>query len=122
MLGTEVLLWGEENDDYNTLQKIWPRAAAAAERTWSDPLPLDLNGWAVAERRLHLHRERLVRNGVDADAQQPRWCLQNGGDCPLGPSETDLTSTAYKTSGVPQDRVEVGTENVLFESNFAGAV
>ena len=57
--------------------RIWPRAAAAAERLWSDPE----EGTIVAEARFYRHRERLVTRGIQADAVTPEWCILNEGQC-----------------------------------------
>jgi len=59
--------------------KVWPRAAAMAERFWSDPV----ENWREAEIRMLQMRERLVERGIMADALQPEWCLQNPNKCIL---------------------------------------
>lgn len=60
-------------------QRLWPRAAAMAERLWSDPE----EDWKAAEHRFLYHRERLVDRGTPADTIEPLWCLQNQGSCYL---------------------------------------
>ena len=35
VLGGEICMWSELNNDNNILQKIWLRASAASERFWS---------------------------------------------------------------------------------------
>lgn len=84
VLGGEAVLWTEEVDE-NTLDgRYWPRAAALAERLWSDPD----KGWQEAEYRMLAHRERLVQRGIQSEALQPQWCYQNEGSCPLqGPAK-----------------------------------
>ena len=57
--------------------KFWPRAAAMAERLWTNPK----SSWRDAEQRLLRHRERLIQKGINADSLQPEWCLQNQGKC-----------------------------------------
>ncbi|KRT82067.1 glycoside hydrolase, partial [Oryctes borbonicus] len=64
VLGGEVCMWGEMVDDNNIDPRVWPRAAAAAERLWSDPE--DTSG--EAEPRFYQHRNRLVDRGIKAEA------------------------------------------------------
>lgn len=77
VLGGEVCMWGELVDENSLDNRIWPRAAAAAERLWSNPD----TGTAKAEQRLYRHRERLVSRGIQAEALAPRYCYQNEGEC-----------------------------------------
>lgn len=50
-----------------------------AEVLWSDPI----TGWEEAEHRFLVHRERLIELGVNADAVEPEWCMQNEENCRL---------------------------------------
>ena len=59
--------------------RLFPRAAAMAERLWSAPS----SPWPAAERRMLEHRERLRQRGVLADALQPEWCRLNENQCYL---------------------------------------
>ena len=70
-------MWAELVDDSSVESRVWPRAAAAAERLWSN---LKTNA-DQAERRFYRHRERLVSRGINAEALTPRWCYQNEGEC-----------------------------------------
>lgn len=70
-------MWGEYVDDNNVLTRVWPRAAAAAERLWTNP---DTSS-SQAQYRFYLHRERLIDRGVNCDGITPRFCIQNEGDC-----------------------------------------
>uniref|UniRef100_A0A1B6G0T4 Beta-hexosaminidase n=1 Tax=Cuerna arida TaxID=1464854 RepID=A0A1B6G0T4_9HEMI len=79
VLGQEATLWTEQADDQVVDQRLWPRAAAMAERLWSDPA----DSWKAAEHRFLHHRERLVARGVPSDSIEPQWCLQNQGYCYL---------------------------------------
>ncbi|OQR96729.1 hypothetical protein THRCLA_07182 [Thraustotheca clavata] len=80
VLGGEVALWSEEADESSMDVKIWPRAAAAAERWWLNPLK---SSWKHAIDRIRIHRDRLVDIGIQADAIQPHWCRLNPGECTL---------------------------------------
>lgn len=121
VLGSEVLVWAEEIDESNVEQKVWPRAAALAERLWSDPDPKAEFGWAAADHRMQIHRDRLVKRGFGASALQPRWCLQHAGVCTLPPATLhDNTATAYAAPGRPQRQV-VQASSAIYESDVAGA-
>lgn len=57
--------------------RLWPRAAAMAERLWSNPA----SSWRDAEYRFLHQRERLVEIGLSAESIEPEWCYQNDGLC-----------------------------------------
>merc|ERR1719334_2612814 len=78
VLGGEVAMWTEQADGINMMAKIEPRASAYAERLWKEP---HTGGWVEAERRLVVHRERLVRRGIAANSLTHGWCRQNEGRC-----------------------------------------
>lgn len=77
ILGGEAAMWTEQADGASIISKIFPRASALAERLWSNPT----TGWYEAETRMVYNRQRYVERGLDADALQPEWCLQNEGHC-----------------------------------------
>ncbi|KOB75344.1 Beta-hexosaminidase, partial [Operophtera brumata] len=77
MAGAEAALWSEQSDSATLEGRLWPRAAAMAERLWSDPP----GKWRDAEYRMLHMRERFIRMGIDADSLQPEWCYQNEGHC-----------------------------------------
>ena len=76
--GGEVHLWTEQTDSVDMDQKLWPRAAAAAEVLWSGPR--NANMIERASKRLAEWRERVViDHGVGAGVVQITWCLMEGG-------------------------------------------
>jgi len=77
VLGGAVAMWSEQVDEHSVEMKVWPRAAALAERLWSNPE----SSWEAAESRFINNRDRMVNLGIGADAEQPRWCHQNDGLC-----------------------------------------
>ncbi|XP_067003786.2 probable beta-hexosaminidase fdl isoform X2 [Anabrus simplex] len=93
VLGGEACLWTERSDHQVLDSRLWPRAAALAERLWTDPeadLPsgempqpdgLNDRNFMGAFHRISVHRERLVSRGVRADAVHPEWCHQNPSQC-----------------------------------------
>lgn len=77
VLGGEVALWSEQADSAVADGRLWPRAAAFAERLWAEPPA----SWRDAEHRMLHARERLVRMGIQAESLEPEWCYQNEGYC-----------------------------------------
>jgi hexosaminidase len=76
--GGEVHLWTEQTDPVDVDQKLWPRAAAAAEVLWSGPRNVSMI--ESASKRLAEWRERVVvDHGVGAGVVQMTWCLMEGG-------------------------------------------
>ncbi|KAH1007368.1 hypothetical protein HUJ04_004611, partial [Dendroctonus ponderosae] len=80
VLGAEATFWTEQADSTSLDSRLWPRASAMAEVLWSEPE----STWRAAESRFLIHRERLVRLGVQADALEPEWCTQYEENCPIG--------------------------------------
>ncbi|KAJ7975870.1 Beta-hexosaminidase [Quillaja saponaria] len=67
VLGGEVCMWGEKVDTSNVQQTIWPRAAAAAERLWSQSKLISKgNITLTALPRLQHFRCLLNGRGVQA--------------------------------------------------------
>ncbi|XP_015594014.1 chitooligosaccharidolytic beta-N-acetylglucosaminidase [Cephus cinctus] len=79
ILGGSAALWTEQADTSSLDGRLWPRAAAYAERLWAEPS----SSWIHAEQRMLRHRQRLVQKGIQADQLEPEWCSQNQGACPL---------------------------------------
>lgn len=77
VLGGEACVWSELIDKTTLDSRAWPRAAAVAERLWSNPEIATV----LAEPRFFRHYERLKTKGIKAEAIAPTWCLQNEGGC-----------------------------------------
>ncbi|XP_055682109.1 beta-hexosaminidase subunit beta-like [Lutzomyia longipalpis] len=70
VMGGEACMWAEVVDDTNVLQRIFPRASAAAERLWSQS-----SGFQVKER-LEEHACRLRKRNIPAQPPNgPGYCL-----------------------------------------------
>lgn len=57
--------------------RVWPRAAAVAERLWSNP---DTPATKASER-LFRHNLRLQLVGIQPEPLAPRYCVLNEGQC-----------------------------------------
>lgn len=79
VLGAEIAMWTESASSESIESKLFPRAAAFAERMWTNPGEHDTSH--TAEGRLVQHRFKSVHRGIRADAIQPEWCRQNEGKC-----------------------------------------
>ncbi|OQR81875.1 beta-hexosaminidase [Thraustotheca clavata] len=79
VLGSEVAMWSEIADAHVVETKVWPRAAALAERLWTNPK----TDWKSAMGRMRIQRDRIADAGIGADAVHPLWCRQNPGKCQL---------------------------------------
>ena len=76
--GGEVHLWTEQTDPVDLDQRLWPRAAAAAEVMWSGPRNASMI--EAASSRLGEWRERVVvDHGVRSGVVQMTFCLMEGG-------------------------------------------
>ena len=74
VLGGEVSLWGEEIDASDIVQRAFPRAAAFAERMWSERQRA--SSVTEAAPRLARFACRLKARGVNAQAISPGSCFQ----------------------------------------------
>lgn len=82
-IGAEACLWSEQLDELSLDTRLWPRAAAFAERVWSDP-KIDPDTYGIGENvytRLTVHRDRMMSRGLGVEAPWPQWCTQNPGMC-----------------------------------------
>jgi hexosaminidase len=68
ILGGEVAIWAELVDEWNLDSRVWPRAAAAGERLWSNAQVKDIPD---AFARLLRHSCRLSARGIHADPLIP---------------------------------------------------
>lgn len=66
-----------QSDDATLETRVWPRAAAHAERLWTHPKTT----YAEAEYRMVANRNRMAARGLDVDRLQPEFCLQMEGKC-----------------------------------------
>merc|ERR1712129_512611 len=73
ILGGEVCLWGESVDDNNLEPRLWPRAAAGAER-WGRDEPIDADEIDELFHRMAVMRDWMVWRGVVASPVQPEFC------------------------------------------------
>ena len=73
VIGGEASLWGEEIDASDLLPRAWPRAAAFAERMWSQRARA--HSVEEAAPRLARFACRLKARGIAAQAISPGSCL-----------------------------------------------
>ncbi|KAF8847879.1 putative beta-N-acetylhexosaminidase naga [Acephala macrosclerotiorum] len=92
VIGVTAPLWSEQVDDTVISSKMWPRAAALAELSWSG------NKNAAGQKRVTEmtqrilnFREYLVANGVGASPLVPKYCLQHPHACDLDYNQTAVT-------------------------------
>eukprot|EP01029_Cantina_marsupialis_P012517 TRINITY_DN2763_c0_g1_i3.p1 TRINITY_DN2763_c0_g1~~TRINITY_DN2763_c0_g1_i3.p1 ORF type:complete len:191 (-),score=48.97 TRINITY_DN2763_c0_g1_i3:295-867(-) len=71
VIGGEAAMWAEYADDTSIEGQIWPRAAAAAERLWSESSVQDVTD---ARTRLDEFRCRLHRQGYRTTPIHPGYC------------------------------------------------
>eukprot|EP01087_Luapelamoeba_hula_P020254 TRINITY_DN6880_c2_g1_i1.p1 TRINITY_DN6880_c2_g1~~TRINITY_DN6880_c2_g1_i1.p1 ORF type:complete len:528 (-),score=69.30 TRINITY_DN6880_c2_g1_i1:46-1605(-) len=81
ILGGEACMWGETVDASVIMPTIWPRAAAVAERLWSD---VSVNNATTAEPRYAWFRCLLDQRGIEAGPSkntQARTAPSGPGSC-----------------------------------------
>lgn len=82
VLGGEVCMWTEQVGPESLETRIWPRAAAFAERVWSNPVIgfLDYIPSQVYTR-LDTQRERMRSRNLKSEVLWPKYCTLNPGIC-----------------------------------------
>lgn len=78
IIGGEATLWSWTVGEGGVDARVWPRAAAMAERLWSD-LPERVTSTVYA--RLDIHRSRLAKRNVRIAPIWSQWCTQNPYTC-----------------------------------------
>ncbi|KAI8880084.1 glycoside hydrolase family 20 protein [Backusella circina FSU 941] len=75
VLGGETALWSEQSDPVSLDNKLWPRAAAAAEVLWSGRYDYKHKRRSIGDAmgRMFDWRYRLVARNINAVAIQPLW-------------------------------------------------
>ncbi|KAE8448924.1 woronin body major protein [Mollisiaceae sp. DMI_Dod_QoI] len=92
VIGVTAPLWSEQVDDTVISGKMWPRAAALAELSWSGNRDKDGQKRVTAmTQRILNFREYLVANGVGAAPLVPKYCLQHPHACDLDYNQTAVT-------------------------------
>jgi hexosaminidase len=85
ILGGEVAMWGEFISPENVDSRIWPRAAAVAERLWS---PADVKDFASMYRRLNSVSGELDRLGLTHRSSYLPMLERTAAGSPLEPLKT----------------------------------
>jgi len=70
--GGEPCMWGEQVDSMNIESQVWPRAAAAAERLWTQKNKID--PIEVARNRLNNFRCHIAVRGIHSNPVGPNFC------------------------------------------------
>ena len=71
ILGECISQWGIQYDQQNILPNMWPRAAAPAERMWSDK---SLRNVTLAAPRIEKWRCTMAQRGMPSGPTTSSWC------------------------------------------------
>lgn len=92
VIGVTAPLWSEQVDDTVISSKMWPRAAALAELSWSgNKNAAGQKRVTEMSQRILNFREYLVANGVGAAPLVPKYCLQHPHACDLNYDQTSVS-------------------------------
>ncbi|CAK1594861.1 unnamed protein product [Parnassius mnemosyne] len=78
--GGEAVLWTDLVSSGNLDNLLWPRAAAVAERLWSD-MVANSSANRFVYMRLDTHRWRMLLRGIKVQPIWPAWCSLNPSAC-----------------------------------------
>ncbi|XP_050357844.1 probable beta-hexosaminidase fdl [Nymphalis io] len=78
--GGECILWTDIVDASSLDYHLWPRAAAVAERLWSDVVA-NSSANKFVYLRLDMHRSRMLLHGIKTQPIWPAWCSSNPNTC-----------------------------------------
>ncbi|XP_050682600.1 probable beta-hexosaminidase fdl [Leptidea sinapis] len=78
MLGGEATVWSPTLGSGGLDARVWPRAAALAERLWSDRPE---GATRSVQARLDVQRTRLIKRGVQVAPLWSLWCTHNPYTC-----------------------------------------
>lgn len=76
--GGEATVWSTVLSEGGLISRVWPRAAALAERLWTDRPE---GATRPVHARFDVHRSRLVSRGIQASPLWSMWCTQNTHTC-----------------------------------------
>ena len=74
ILGAEVCLWSELNNDETTENKLWIRSSAFAERMWNGRIN---SGNVDIVKRLYANEERMRKRGFKISPVSSEYCSRN---------------------------------------------
>lgn len=80
IIGAEACQWQELNNNYTIMDRVFPRVAALAERTWS-PLNNPYNDTLSVFERLQAWRNRVADRGIPSMPLSAGYCEKNPGMC-----------------------------------------